>query len=451
MSVEIPKAVPRSRSDPSPRPMLPPLSSLLNSPPPSMIEDNKEVSANSTPKKVSMSLPSIDHLTSSPCRRALSLPEANTSSASGSDAPNSNAAPKLGPVTPVSAKVLPLPQQQPFFHSTPYAYASTPPLYTAPPAYSYRRQSMPAQTQLPTPQRTQSQIKDQLQQSVPPPSLNQLQRQQQQATETSPSAQHEQKKYAFISHNQATFLSCEPDIDNARLARRKRRRTSPAELAILKEEFRKGSTPNKARRKEIASKVDMTEKAVQIWFQNRRQALRKSKILKKVTVEVPKREELSSADSSLGSLDHDTDSVSTDSAGTSPTNSPLKSNRTRDALNLTSSSPARMSQVPEGKLPPKGVFMTPSKPERQASSGGSPGGNPLTFRFRSTDFFMMNPGKSGSRRQKPTMKLKVKKGSKGPLADKTNVDAGNAGSVAGISKPKAVNRLPNPLAIANNN
>lgn len=88
-------------------------------------------------------------------------------------------------------------------------------------------------------------------------------------------AKSEKKAYAFISHSPATFPSHEPSIDNAQLARRKRRRTSPNELSILQREFQLGHTPNRARRQEIAGKVNMTEKAVQIWFQNKRQALRK--------------------------------------------------------------------------------------------------------------------------------------------------------------------------------
>ncbi|CAI5760210.1 unnamed protein product [Candida verbasci] len=83
------------------------------------------------------------------------------------------------------------------------------------------------------------------------------------------------KAYAFISHSPATFPSQEPSIDNAPLARRKRRRTSIQELNILNKEFKLGTTPNKMRRFEIAKKVSMTEKAVQIWFQNKRQSLRK--------------------------------------------------------------------------------------------------------------------------------------------------------------------------------
>lgn len=85
----------------------------------------------------------------------------------------------------------------------------------------------------------------------------------------------EKKLYAFISHSPSTYPSQEPSIDNAQLARRKRRRTSPNELQILQDEFLKGQTPNKARRIDIAKRVNMNEKAVQIWFQNKRQTLRK--------------------------------------------------------------------------------------------------------------------------------------------------------------------------------
>ncbi|RLV85153.1 Homeobox protein YOX1 [Meyerozyma sp. JA9] len=95
------------------------------------------------------------------------------------------------------------------------------------------------------------------------------------------------KAFAFISHSPATYPSQEPSIDNAPLARRKRRRTSPNELAILNREFQSGSTPNKLRRLEIANMVSMTEKAVQIWFQNKRQALRKQSAVEKEVTELP--------------------------------------------------------------------------------------------------------------------------------------------------------------------
>ncbi|CAN3374649.1 hypothetical protein DIRU0_D22166 [Diutina rugosa] len=95
------------------------------------------------------------------------------------------------------------------------------------------------------------------------------------------------KAWAFISHSPATYPTQEPSIDNAPLARRKRRRTSPNELSILNKEFELGSTPNKQRRQEIAAKVSMTEKAVQIWFQNKRQSLRKHSNQEREVTELP--------------------------------------------------------------------------------------------------------------------------------------------------------------------
>lgn len=95
------------------------------------------------------------------------------------------------------------------------------------------------------------------------------------------------KDFAFISHSPATFPSQEPTIDNASLARRKRRRTSPNELAILNQEFHLVSTPGKAKRLEISKRVNMTEKAVQIWFQNKRQSIRRLRACEKEITELP--------------------------------------------------------------------------------------------------------------------------------------------------------------------
>lgn len=81
--------------------------------------------------------------------------------------------------------------------------------------------------------------------------------------------------FAFISHSPTTYPALEPSIDNAQLARRKRRRTSALELSILENEFSKNSKPTKEQRNDICKRVGMTEKAVQIWFQNKRQSHRK--------------------------------------------------------------------------------------------------------------------------------------------------------------------------------
>ncbi|KAK9331081.1 hypothetical protein V1520DRAFT_338700 [Lipomyces starkeyi] len=82
--------------------------------------------------------------------------------------------------------------------------------------------------------------------------------------------------YAFISHSPTTYPLHEPEIDNPPLARRKRRRTSPNELQILYSEFKRCAKPPRVTRIAIAERVGMTEKAVQIWFQNRRQSSRRA-------------------------------------------------------------------------------------------------------------------------------------------------------------------------------
>lgn len=87
-----------------------------------------------------------------------------------------------------------------------------------------------------------------------------------------PSANDKKRAFAFITHSQETFPTKEPKIDNAPLARRKRRRTSTQELNILQAEFNACAAPDKRKRQELAERCNMSEKAVQIWFQNKRQA-----------------------------------------------------------------------------------------------------------------------------------------------------------------------------------
>lgn len=65
--------------------------------------------------------------------------------------------------------------------------------------------------------------------------------------------------------------------DEGQVVRRKRRRTSPHELSILESEFRNCPKPCKQVREEIASRVGMTEKNVQVWFQNKRQSCRRQR------------------------------------------------------------------------------------------------------------------------------------------------------------------------------
>ncbi|OUM59875.1 hypothetical protein PIROE2DRAFT_27243, partial [Piromyces sp. E2] len=59
--------------------------------------------------------------------------------------------------------------------------------------------------------------------------------------------------------------------------KRKRRRTSHDEQILLDSFFRKNHFPNAALRQILSADTGMSARAVQIWFQNRRQAERKKK------------------------------------------------------------------------------------------------------------------------------------------------------------------------------
>ncbi|KAG0208749.1 hypothetical protein BGX28_000370 [Mortierella sp. GBA30] len=60
--------------------------------------------------------------------------------------------------------------------------------------------------------------------------------------------------------------------------RKRRRRTNREELEILEEAFSKNLLPDAATRQELGERLGMSVRAVQIWFQNRRQQLRKKSI-----------------------------------------------------------------------------------------------------------------------------------------------------------------------------
>lgn len=56
----------------------------------------------------------------------------------------------------------------------------------------------------------------------------------------------------------------------------KRQRATQDQLVTLEHEFMKNSTPTAATRERIASEINMTERSVQIWFQNRYALFEKS-------------------------------------------------------------------------------------------------------------------------------------------------------------------------------
>lgn len=51
---------------------------------------------------------------------------------------------------------------------------------------------------------------------------------------------------------------------------KKRRRTTPEELAVLEAAFAVNPLPSQMERSQLASRVGMTGRALQVWFQNRR-------------------------------------------------------------------------------------------------------------------------------------------------------------------------------------
>ncbi|KAI1321443.1 hypothetical protein EDD11_005134 [Mortierella claussenii] len=60
--------------------------------------------------------------------------------------------------------------------------------------------------------------------------------------------------------------------------RKRRRRTNREELQILEDAFAKNLLPDAATRQELGDRLGMSVRAVQIWFQNRRQTLRKKSV-----------------------------------------------------------------------------------------------------------------------------------------------------------------------------
>lgn len=54
------------------------------------------------------------------------------------------------------------------------------------------------------------------------------------------------------------------------LVPKRRRRTTPEQLTILEAAFVENPLPSQAQRAQLAARVDMTGRALQVWFQNRR-------------------------------------------------------------------------------------------------------------------------------------------------------------------------------------
>ncbi|KAG0351064.1 hypothetical protein BGZ54_003434 [Gamsiella multidivaricata] len=68
------------------------------------------------------------------------------------------------------------------------------------------------------------------------------------------------------------------DTESSGHPRKRRRRTNREELEILEDAFAKNLLPDAATRQELGERLGMSVRAVQIWFQNRRQTLRKKSV-----------------------------------------------------------------------------------------------------------------------------------------------------------------------------
>ncbi|KAI9205211.1 uncharacterized protein BJ171DRAFT_84824 [Polychytrium aggregatum] len=65
-----------------------------------------------------------------------------------------------------------------------------------------------------------------------------------------------------------------PD-DSSIIGKKRRRRTTQDELHVLESYFESNQLPNAAMREKLAKETGMTTRAVQVWFQNKRQSLKK--------------------------------------------------------------------------------------------------------------------------------------------------------------------------------
>ncbi|KAF7721422.1 hypothetical protein EC973_004709 [Apophysomyces ossiformis] len=70
-----------------------------------------------------------------------------------------------------------------------------------------------------------------------------------------------------------------PPITDDQSSTKKRTRVTPSQLSILEETFAATATPDSKMRKQLAQKLQMPERSIQIWFQNRRAKVKASWLL----------------------------------------------------------------------------------------------------------------------------------------------------------------------------
>jgi len=197
-----------------------------------------------------------------------------------------------------------------------------------------------------------------------------------------PSSKEKKRAFAFITHSQETFGVKEPKIDNAPLARRKRRRTSAQELNILQAGFENCPTPDKKQRLDLADRCSMTEKAVQIWFQNKRQAVKRQRLASS-----------KSNSSNDNNNDDEGDSVMDEQSTPLAPKNPINTDSSNDDLSLVDNSILNLSiSYQKNQTTPtrKTKNFTPTKRSSTPTRGR---GQALTFHLK-TDKKILTPMKT---------------------------------------------------------
>lgn len=77
-----------------------------------------------------------------------------------------------------------------------------------------------------------------------------------------------------------TISTVDNNNNNNQATSRKRRRTTKEQRQILKEAFMKNKAPSKEERLSLAQQCNMSEKSIQVWFQNQRQYMRREQNLR---------------------------------------------------------------------------------------------------------------------------------------------------------------------------
>ncbi|TDL26169.1 homeobox-domain-containing protein [Rickenella mellea] len=88
---------------------------------------------------------------------------------------------------------------------------------------------------------------------------------------------HSVSPYARADPDMSSSHSPQPETPTEPVIKKKRKRADATQLKILNEVYARTAFPTTEERQELAKKLDMSARSVQIWFQNKRQANRQSR------------------------------------------------------------------------------------------------------------------------------------------------------------------------------